>query len=81
MVGACRQAGFKPQLSSALALVAAETGVTVVPASMGQFALAGVEYRPLAGGQPIARLALAHRRKLALPQVGNFLALALDPPT
>ncbi|MCO5975598.1 LysR family transcriptional regulator [Ideonella oryzae] len=85
VVGACRQAGFEPrlgphapQLSSALALVAAETGVTVVPASMGQFALAGVEYRPLAGVQPIARLALAHRRKLALPQVGNFLALARD---
>ena len=41
VVGACRQAGFEPrlgphapQLSSALALVAAETGVTVVPASM-----------------------------------------------
>ena len=59
--------------------MAVETGVTVVPASMGQFALAGVEYRPLAGVQPIARLALAHRRKLALPQVGNFLALARDP--
>lgn len=90
VVEACRRAGFEPrlgphapQLASALALVAGEMGVTVVPVSMRQFALPGVVYQDLRGIQPVARLALAHRRKLALPQLQNFLALtqAGEAPT
>lgn len=83
VTNACRQAGFEPrlgqrapQLVSALALVAAELGVTVVPAPMRQFALQGVVYCEIADLGPIARLALAHLRTLDSVQVGNFIALA-----
>lgn len=83
ILAACRAAGFEPrlgphapQLASALALVAAELGVSVVPAVMRQFALAGVAYRDIAGPRPIARLALAHPRDRDAAPVANFVALA-----
>jgi DNA-binding transcriptional LysR family regulator len=80
---ACRTAGFEPQigqsapqLSSVLALVAAEQGFSIVPASMRQMALEGLTYRPIAGAAPIARLALAWLRGWHSPPGTNLVAVA-----
>jgi DNA-binding transcriptional LysR family regulator len=84
IIGACRDAGFEPaigqlapQLASVLVLVAAELGVSIVPASMRQLEIAGVAYRPIAGQEPTARLALAHRRGETSILVRNFIARAV----
>ena len=84
IIGACRKAGFDPvvgqvapQLASVITLVAAELGVSIVPASMGQLQITGVVYRAIAGEAPIARLALAHRRGETSPIVRNFVARAV----
>jgi DNA-binding transcriptional LysR family regulator len=81
VITTCREAGFEPrlgqeapQIASILFLVAAELGVTMVPASMGQLNIAGVAYRPIAGDAPVTRLALAHRRGETSAVVRNFLA-------
>jgi DNA-binding transcriptional LysR family regulator len=84
VISACRDAGFDPvigqlapQLASVITLVAAELGVSVVPASMSQLQVIGVAYRPIAGEAPIASLALAHRRGETSPIVRNFVARAV----
>jgi len=81
IIDACRKAGFEPtigqlapQIASIVNLVAAELGVSIVPASMSQLRIAGVAYRPIAGQTPTARLALAHRRGETSTTVRNFLA-------
>lgn len=82
-VEACRVAGFEPiigqpapQIVSVLSLVAAELGVSLVPASMRQLAVAGVVYKDIADAHPVARLALGHLRG-SVPAIGrNFLDLA-----
>ena len=85
IVGACRQAGFDPtigqvapQIASIVNLVAAELGVSIVPASMSQLRVSGVAYRPIAGQSPTARLALAYRRGETSPVVRNFIARAVS---
>jgi DNA-binding transcriptional LysR family regulator len=85
IVGACRQAGFDPtigqlapQIASIVNLVAAELGVSIVPASMRQLHVTGVAYRPIAGQSPTARLALAYRRGETSPVVRNFIASAVS---
>ncbi|WP_230839208.1 LysR substrate-binding domain-containing protein, partial [Xanthomonas translucens] len=72
---ACRQSGFDlqikqeaPQMSSIVNLVAAELGVSVVPASTTQVQLPGVRYLDIEGRVPMARLALA-----ALPATAQTL--------
>jgi DNA-binding transcriptional LysR family regulator len=84
IIGACRKAGFDPvvgqlapQVASLITLVAAELGVSIVPASMSQVQIAGVAYRAIAGESPIAPLALAHRRGETSPIVRNFIARAV----
>jgi len=79
-VGACKAVGFAPnlgqaapQIASVLALVAAEQGVSIVPASMQQLTLAGVEYRQIADGTPIARLSLVYGRDSRSAIVRNFI--------
>src|SRR5271163_2932604 len=81
VIGACRTAGFDPligqvapHMASIITLVAAELGVSIVPASMRQLQVAGVAYRAIAGEAPITRLALAHRRGETSPIVRNFAA-------
>jgi DNA-binding transcriptional LysR family regulator len=86
IVEACRRAGFElertqevPQISSVVNLVAAEFGVSVVPASISQFHMAGVCYLDIEDAQPpVARLALATRPGQDSPAVRNFLALAAE---
>ena len=85
IIAACRQTGFEPtisqlapQIASTVALVAAELGVSVVPASMSQVRVTGIVYRPISGHAPTARLALAQRRGDTSPVVRNFVARAVS---
>ncbi|MGI2032825.1 LysR family transcriptional regulator [Rhizobium panacihumi] len=66
IVVACRAAGFElnvrqeaPQMTAVVNLVAADLGISVVPASLAQIRIEGVTYRPLEGEPLVARLALA----------------------
>ena len=84
IMGACREAGFEPkigqlapQIASIINLVAAELGVSIVPASMSQLQVSGVTYRPIAGQAPTARVALAHRRGETSVVVRNFITRAV----
>jgi len=80
---ACLKAGFRPRLgqeaprvTSALSLVAAGLGISVVPASMQRMAMDGVTYRRLKGtAQPKAVLTLASRRGDPSAVVHNFRGL------
>ena len=84
IVDAFRTAGLEPQLgqtapqiASVVNLVAAALGISMVPASMSQLAVAGVVYRPIKGKAPIARIALAIRRGETGAIVRNFVARAI----
>jgi DNA-binding transcriptional LysR family regulator len=83
VVDACRKAGFEPVIgqlaphfSSIVNLVAAELGVSIVPASMTQVRVTGIVYRRIAGQSPTTQLALAFRRGETSPVVRNFIARA-----
>ena len=82
---ACLRAGFAPrlgqavpQIASALSLVAAEEGVSIVPASMRQLQLQGLAYRDISGQPPLAQLALAMPSALRSAPAHNFLTLARE---
>ncbi|RYF27710.1 MAG: LysR family transcriptional regulator [Comamonadaceae bacterium] len=82
-VAACRTSGFEPvlgptapQIVSILALVAAELGVALVPASMRQLGFKGVVYRALRDHPAAVGLAVAHRSGEASAFVQNFVRLA-----
>lgn len=82
ILAACRAAGFSPvvaqeapRLPATLSLVAAGLGVSVVPASMRQLAVAGVAYRELDGCPGLsAPLHLALRRTGLTATVVKFRA-------
>jgi DNA-binding transcriptional LysR family regulator len=83
IVAACAAAGFTPrlaqpapQMTSAVTLVAAGLGISIVPKAITQVRVAGVVYRPLVARGLRAKLALASRRDDPSPVVHNFLALA-----
>ena len=85
IVDACRKAGFEPVISqlaphfsTIVNLVAAELGVSIVPASMMQVHVAGMAYRQIAGQSPTTGLALAYRRGETSPVVRNFIARAVS---
>jgi DNA-binding transcriptional LysR family regulator len=82
VVLACRKAGFEltvaqeaPQISSVVNLVAAELGVSIVPASISQIRLEGVAYRPIEGPPAVARLALAMLKTHRSPVTENLMSL------
>ncbi|TCU18125.1 LysR family transcriptional regulator [Rhizobium sullae] len=82
VVLACRKAGFEltvaqeaPQISSVVNLVAAELGVSIVPASIAQIRLDGVAYRPIDGPPAVARLALAVLKTQRSPVTDNLMSL------
>jgi DNA-binding transcriptional LysR family regulator len=82
IVAACRRCGFEPiaaqsapQIGSVINLVAAELGVSIVPASAAQIQVKGVVYRPIEGIAPVARLGLATRKAGHSAPVENFLRL------
>ncbi len=83
VVSACQAAGFElalhqeaPQISSVVNLVAAELGVSIVPASITQMAVDGVRYLDIQGPRPMATLALATRADDTRPAVAHFIAEA-----
>ncbi len=85
IMDACRKSGFEPhvdqfapQISSIVNLVAAELGVSIVPASMSQLHVAGVVFREIKGQAPTTRLALAYRKGNTSHLVRNFMAVALS---
>lgn len=87
VINACRRAGFDPhieqvapQISSVVNLVAAELGLSIVPASISQVQVDGVRYVDIQGDAPHARLALATRANERSVIVRNFADLALRPP-
>ncbi|MGO6995606.1 LysR family transcriptional regulator [Rhizobium leguminosarum] len=82
VVLACRKAGFEltvaqeaPQISSVVNLVAADLGVSIVPASISQIKLEGVAYRPIEGPSAVARLALAILKTHRSPVTENLISL------
>jgi DNA-binding transcriptional LysR family regulator len=82
VVRACHEAGFDlkvaqeaPQISSVVNLVAADLGVSIVPASISQIKLSGVAYRPIEGPLAVARLALAVLRSQRSPVTENLMGL------
>jgi DNA-binding transcriptional LysR family regulator len=81
IIDTCRTAGFEPiigqvapHFTSIVNLVAAELGVSIVPASMMQVRVTAVVYRRIAGQSPTTQLALAYRRGETSPVVRNFIA-------
>jgi len=88
IVSACRHAGFEPmpgqqapQLSTVVSLVAAEFGVSIVPASVSQFHAEGVTYVDIADAKVRSKLALASLEGNPSTKVGNFLELARQAAT
>jgi len=82
---ACRAAGFLPsvaqevlELSTAVTLVAAGIGVTLVPASAQALRLAGVVYRPLRSPAPTTRLLALRRSDDRSAVVERFLEVARE---
>lgn len=80
VIEACKQAGFEPrlgqeapQLASVINLVAAEMGVSIVPASLSQIHVVGVTYVDITGPAPVATLGLATQRQNPSPAVRNFV--------
>lgn len=83
IISACRRAGFGPhighevrQVTSIANLVAADLGVSVVPASMQQVLSTGVVYRSIEGDAPKARMSMAYRRDDPSATVRNMIELA-----
>ncbi len=82
-ISACRMAGFDPilgqsapQIASVLPFVAAELGVSLVPASMRRAMVQGVAYRDLDDARLTVSLAITCRRGETSPAVRQFTAKA-----
>ncbi|KGD86509.1 MULTISPECIES: LysR family transcriptional regulator [Rhizobium/Agrobacterium group] len=82
IVRGCREAGFElqvtqeaPQIPSVVNLVAADLGVSIVPASIAKFAIEGVVYKPIEGPPLIARLGLAVLKAQRSPIALNLMGL------
>jgi DNA-binding transcriptional LysR family regulator len=87
LLGACRLSGFQPTLrevdlvQTAVALVGAGVGVSVLPASAAQVCGPEAVTRPLARHVPVVETGLLRRRTdPPSPPVQRFLRLALDTP-
>lgn len=83
--GLCRDAGFQPSvpepapdLATAMALVAAGIGVTLVPAAVQDLRRTGVEYRRIAPPAPRTPLVALRRPGEPLPVVDRFIAIARE---
>jgi DNA-binding transcriptional LysR family regulator len=83
VVRLCEEAGFTPrivqeveELQTAVSLVAAGIGVTMVPAPVRDLRRAGVRYLTLREPAPTVTLTLAYRADETSPVLPHFLALA-----
>jgi DNA-binding transcriptional LysR family regulator len=88
IVKGCREAGFElvvaqeaPQIPSVINLVAADLGVSIVPASIARLAIEGVVFRPIDGPPLVARLGLAVLKSQRSRVAANLMRLvqAADP--
>ena len=83
-IGACRGAGFTPQLlhpgsmQTNLGLVSAGLGVSLMPASIRNLRRAGVVYRPLAPPVPEVEMGMAYRRDEPSAVLPAFLETVRD---
>jgi DNA-binding transcriptional LysR family regulator len=80
----CEDAGFSPrvvqqaiQMQTIVGLVAAGFGVSVVPASVQDFRLHGIVYRPLKEPAPISTIALVWNDGVPSSTRDRFIELAL----
>lgn len=87
LTGACRLSGFTPQVrevglvQTAVSLVGAGLGVSVLPASVERICGPDAVTRPLARPVPLVETGLLrHRGDAPGPAVRHFLRLALDTP-
>ncbi len=85
VIATCRKSGFEPrlgqqapQIASIMQLVAAELGVSLVPASMRQVQVKGIVFRELSDIKATARLSLAWRRTDTSAFLKNFITCALN---
>ena len=83
VLGMCHRAGFSPlviheigHLPTAVSLVGAGVGLTVVPESLTVLSLPGVTYRSISGSSELAETALCWCREEPLPVVDRFIDLA-----
>lgn len=79
----CKEAGFVPNIaveageaSTIIGLVAAGSGISVLPSSFEIIRLSGVCYRPLADPEANTALLLARRTEDVSPLVAGFVAVA-----
>ena len=82
VIAACAEAGFAPnvvqetaEIHTAVSLVAAGLGVTLVPESVQNVQRAGVAYRCLEPPAPITELAAVYRREDSSPTLQAFLEI------
>jgi DNA-binding transcriptional LysR family regulator len=85
VLGTCRDAGFQPdvaqeapEVATAMALVAAGIGVSLVPASVKDLRRSGVEYREIAPPAPRTRLVALRRAGEPQPVVLRFLEVVRE---
>jgi DNA-binding transcriptional LysR family regulator len=82
-LAACSEAGFRPRVRQeahdthmVVALVSAEVGVALMPASVERFEVEGVVFRPLAERRHTLPVVLAWRAGDSSPVLGRFLDLS-----
>ncbi|MDB5959601.1 MAG: LysR family transcriptional regulator, partial [Massilia sp.] len=80
----CREAGFVPRItqtanesSTIIGLVAAGSGITLLPSSFEAISLKGVTYRPISDKGAITMLYLARREDETSPMVKAFIEMVL----
>jgi DNA-binding transcriptional LysR family regulator len=83
VMGLCSQAGFAPRVAqearegvTILALIAAGTGISVLPDTYRNASIPGVVHRPIASTASRSRLLLAWRADNKTPLLGRVLAMA-----
>ncbi|MEA3118109.1 MAG: hypothetical protein QOI13_1379 [Paraburkholderia sp.] len=83
VISACQRAGFSPrlgqestQVASAVSMVAAGFGISIVPHSIRQVHATGVTYHAIEGPQPTAQIVLAYRAGEFSRVVRDFVGIA-----
>jgi DNA-binding transcriptional LysR family regulator len=81
----CRAAGFVPRIaqtageaSTIIGLVAAGSGITLLPSSFDRIRMDGVCYRPISDREATTMLLLAQRAGEHAPLIDAFVALVTD---
>jgi DNA-binding transcriptional LysR family regulator len=87
VMGLCSQAGFAPRVAqearegvTILALIAAGTGISILPDTYRNASIPGVVLRPIAKAASKSRLLLAWRAGDRTPLLERFLAMAHEWP-